>query len=375
MPENCDVLIAGLGAMGSSAAFHCARRGWKVIGLDRFSPPHNLGSSHGQTRIIREAYYEHPAYVPLVQQAYHLWDELEKLSSDRLFQETGGLMIGPETGPLFSGSLLSARQHGLDYEVLSANDLHNRHPGIHPPRNALAVWEPRAGILFPEKCIAAHLKLAREHGASLKLEEPILNWEPVSNGVRVRTEKSEYFAGRMILCAGSWMPVLLGRFSLRLQVERQILFWFNNRQPALFQPESFPVFLLEHAPEQFFYGFPDLGNGVKIAQHHEGEPTTPETVPREVSRNETTFMQNLVAPFLPDLTDPIGSTVCMYTNTASGHFLLDFHPEAPSVLVASPCSGHGFKFSSALGEIMANLIGDGETRFDLSLFRLAAHRS
>ena len=282
-------------------------------------------------------------------------------------------MIGPEDGPLFSGALRSAREHGLDYEVLSAIDLHKRHPALHPAPNALAVWEPRAGILFPEKCIAAHLRMAREHGASLKADEPILDWEPVSNGVRVRTAKSEYRARRMILAAGSWMPALLGKFPAPLRVERQILFWFKNRQPALFGPETFPVFLLEHEKEQFFYGFPDLGNGVKIAQHHQGETTTPENVRREVSITETQFTRGLVAPFLPDLTEPIDSTVCMYTNTASGHFLLDFHPEAASVLVASPCSGHGFKFSSALGEIMANQIGNGETRFDLSLFRITTH--
>jgi sarcosine oxidase len=372
-PKDCDLLIAGLGAMGSSAAFHCARRGWKVIGLDRFSPPHSLGSSHGQTRIIREAYFEHPAYVPLVQHAYELWAELEKLSGERLFHRTGGLMIGPENGPLFSGALRSARQHGLEHQVLSAHDLHKRHPALHPAQDALAVWEPRAGILFPEKCIAAHLRMAREHGASIKLDEPILDWQPVSNGVRVRTAKSEYRAARMILCAGSWMPALLGKFPVPLRVERQILFWFKNRQPTLFGPATFPVFLLEHAPEQFFYGFPDMGNGVKIAQHHQGEATTPETVRRAVSPQETQFMKELVTPFLPNLTDPIESTVCMYTNTGNGHFLLDFHPETSSVLVASPCSGHGFKFSSVLGEIMANLLGDGETRFDLSLFRVARH--
>jgi sarcosine oxidase len=245
---------------------------------------------------------------------------------------------------------------------------------MHPPPNALAVWEPRAGILFPEKCIAAHLRLARQHGASLNLEETVTDWEPTSDGVRVTTSKREYLAGRLILSAGSWMPGLMKQFPVSLLVERQILFWFKNRRPSYFESGSFPVFLLEHAPEQYFYGFPDLGNGVKIAQHHQGERTTPETVRREVSAGEARFVKELVAPFLPDLTEVVDSTVCMYTNTSSGHFLLDYHPDSSSALVVSPCSGHGFKFSSALGEIMANMLGTGETRFDLSLFRLSAHR-
>jgi sarcosine oxidase len=177
----------------------------------------------------------------------------------------------------------------------------------------------------------------------------------------------------MILSAGSWMPGLLREFPVPLLVERQILFWFRNRAATHFKPDTFPVFLLEHAPEQFFYGFPDLGNGVKIARHHEGEPTSPESVRRDVSSGETRAMKELVAPFLPDLSDVIESTVCMYTNTPSGHFLLDFHPSSSSVLVASPCSGHGFKFSSALGQIMADLVSDTEPHFDISLFRCAAH--
>jgi sarcosine oxidase len=373
MPEQFDILIAGLGAMGSAAAFHCARRGWKVLGLDRFSPPHSIGSSHGQTRIIREAYFEHPAYVPPVQQAYRLWAELEKLTGEQLFQQTGGLMIGPESGALFLGALRSAQEHHLAHEILSAKQIHERHPGIHPPPDALGVYEPRAGILFPEKCIAAHLRMAKEHGAFLHAEERVLGWEPFSEGIRVTTTLQEYEARQMVLSAGSWMPELAGNIGVPLSVERQVLFWFKNRQPEYFVPGRFPVFLLEHAPEAFFYGFPDLGNGVKIAQHHQGEPATPETVRREVSAIELQYVKELVVPFLPELTDPIESTVCMYTNTPSSHFLLDFHPASSSVLVASPCSGHGFKFSSVIGEIIANLMDEGETRFDLSLFGLAAH--
>ncbi|HUR47605.1 MAG TPA: N-methyl-L-tryptophan oxidase, partial [Candidatus Saccharimonadales bacterium] len=292
---------------------------------------------------------------------------------ERLFQQTGGLMIGPENGTVFAGALRSAREHRLAHEVLNAQQLRERHPALHAPAGSLAVWEPRAGILFPEKCVAAHLRLAAHHGAVLKSEEPLLDWNPVSDGVIVRSAKGQYHARKLILCAGAWAPELLGDFPVSLRVERQILFWFGNRRPAQFRPDSFPVFLLEYALDHFCYGFPDLGNGVKVAQHHQGELTTPTGVRRDVSTEEIQFMQKLVAPFLPDLTNVVDSTVCMYTNTPSSHFLLDFHPAGRAVLVASPCSGHGFKFSSALGEIMANLVGDGETRFDLSLFRISKH--
>ena len=373
MAENCDVLIAGLGAMGSAAAFHCARRGLKVIGLERFLSPHALGSSHGQTRIIREAYFEDPAYVPIVQQAYRLWAELEQLSGETLFQKTGGLMIGPESGSIFPGALRSAHEHQLAHEVLTADELRKRHPALNPPAGSLAVWEPRAGILFPEKCVGAHLQLAMQHGASLKSEEPLIEWTPVSGGVLVRSAKGEYRSRKLILRDGAWPPELLGNFPVPLRVERQILFWFENRNPPHFKPGSLPVFLLEYALDQFCYGFPDLGNGVKVAQHHQGEPVSPASVRREVNLEEVRFMEQKIAPYMPELTRVSNSAVCMYTNTPSCHFLMDFHPASDAVLIASPCSGHGFKFSSALGEVMANLVGDGESRFDLSLFRIASH--
>lgn len=373
MADRYDIAIVGLGAMGSAAAFHCARRGWKVLGLDQFRPPHQEGSSHGQTRIIREAYFEHPLYVPLIQRAYVLWEELEELTGEKLFQQTGGLMIGQPEGALVAGALLSARTHGLRHEVLSTEELRARYPALRPAPGTVAVWEPRAGILFPEKCIAAHLRMAEENGARIHCGEAVAHWEETSKGVRIRTERGEYEAKQLAFCAGSWLSTLVSALPVALTLERQILFWFRAEAPEQFKPEALPIFIWEYAPEQAFYGFPDVGNGVKVAQHHAGEAAGPGKARRAVTNEEFAQMQSLLRPFLPELREPLHAETCIYTNTPNNHFLLDFHPAHERVLLASPCSGHGFKFSSVIGEVIAKVMGGGESGFDLSLFTLAAH--
>jgi sarcosine oxidase len=372
MPNVFDVAIVGLGAMGSAAAFHCARRGWNVLGLDRFSPPHSYGSSHGQSRIIREAYFEHPAYVPLVQRAYDLWQELEGITGETLFQKTGGLMLGEPNGTLVSGALLSARTHGLAHQVLSTSELRERFPALNAPPGTVGVWEPRAGILFPEKCVAAHLRAAVGRGADLHYNEPVVHWSAKGDSVLIRTDKSEYRARKILFSAGSWVASLVPNLGTMLKLERQILYWFATDQPAFYEPRALPVFIWEHARDQFFYGFPDLGNGVKVARHGGGEHITHDTLQRNVSEHEIQSMHALVQPFLPGLTKSLHAETCIYTNTPNCHFLLDFHPDSRRVLLASPCSGHGFKFSSSLGEVMADLLEKAEARFDLSLFKLAA---
>ena len=363
-----DVLIIGLGAMGSAAAFHLARRGAKVIGLDQFRPPHPLGSSHGETRIIREAYFEDPAYVPLVQHAYKLWDALAQRSAVELFRQTGGLMIGPADGLVVDGSRRSAELHHLPHEVLSAAEVRSRFPALQPAEHMSAVWERRAGILFPERCIAAHLKCAEEEGAVLRYDERVLNWSAGGEGVEVETDSGRYNTAKLVISAGAWASSLVPELQRVLAVERQLQFWFQASTPEVFT--NCPIHLWEHAPGRFFYGFPDLGGGVKIAVHHEGEVTTPDQVRREVSAEEVVQIQERVRLFLPALAGPLLRTaVCLYTNTPDGHFLMDFHPKFRNILVASPCSGHGFKFSSAIGSVVADLLLEGTTAFDLSLFR------
>ena len=369
VPQTYDVIIAGLGAMGSAAAFHLAAAGQRVLGLDRFNPPHTLGSSHGESRIIREAYFEHPSYVPLVQRAYELWDELQQGAHEKLLVQTGGLMIGRPEGVVVSGARRSAEAHGLPFEVLTADDVVRRFPAIRPAEGMIAILEPRAGALFPEKCVAAHLHAAHDAGADLHYDEAVLRWEPHGAGVQVLTAKERYTAGRLVISAGSWVQALLPDLPLQLRVERQVLYWFTAKNPALFRPENCPIHLWEFAPHRFLYGFPDLGTGVKLAIHHEGETTTGDTVQRDVSAPEIEAMRATVRPFFPELEGVVLKTaVCIYTNTRDEHFLIDFHPGHPQVLIVSPCSGHGFKFSSAIGEVVRDLIVKGQSRFDLGLF-------
>lgn len=365
-----DVIIVGLGAMGSAAAFHLVKRGRSVLGLDQFAPPHSFGSSHGQTRIIREAYFEHPIYVPIVRRAYELWDELGREANTRLFVQTGGLMLGSPDGVLVKGTKRSAQTHGLPYETLSAREIRNRFPALCPTEKMVGIFEPRAGILFPEECISAHLGLARKHGAILNLPETVVSWKSVGDGVRVLTSRGEYMAGQLVLSAGSWITSLVPELNLPFTVERQVLFWFGSSDRACFKPERCPIHLWEYVPGKFFYGFPDLANGVKVARHHQGEITSPDKVRREVAVEEVEAMQKLAQPHLPKLDGPlVSAVVCLYTNTPDEHFFIDQHPGCPRVWIVSPCSGHGFKFSSAIGEIVCDLIQGERPRFDLSLFR------
>ena len=370
MTQDYDVIIAGLGAMGSAAVFHLSARKSRVLGLDRFRPPHDFGSSHGRTRIIREAYFEHPLYVPLVQRAYKLWSDLESKSGRKLFLQTGGLMIGKPEGTLVKGALLSAQQHGLEHEVLPAAEISKRFPALEPEKDMVAVREPRAGILFPELAIQSHLDLARVNGAVLRFNEPVASWECDSGTVRVKTATGEYTGRRLLIAAGAWAPELLEKLGLPLKVERQVLYWFAPRsQPELLQPGQLPIFIFEYDARRHFYGFPELGDGIKVAMHHQGAVARPDALDREVKPGEIKAMRELLQRYLSSVNGTLNSTaVCMYTNTPDEHFLLDFHPQCPEVLIASPCSGHGFKFSSVVGEIAANLLTGQETGFDLSLF-------
>lgn len=368
-----DVIVVGLGAMGSAAADHLAARGRRVLGLDRYRPPHTLGSSHGRTRIIREAYFEHPAYVPLVQRAYENWSRLEHDTGQRLLLQTGGLMIGPPQGVLVQGATSSARQHHLTYETLSAEDIRKKFPAYHPSDDMVAIWEPRAGVLFVEKCIEAQLQRAHAQGATLRYEEPVSAWRVRGDGVEVTTPQGKYQAEKVVFSAGPWLEALVPALRLPLTVERQVQFWFKPRAHAQwFSAQNFPVFIWEYEPDRFFYGFPDLGDGVKAAFHHEGRLTTAGTAKRDVEPHEAHALHAVLARRLPQAAgELLDSAACLYTNTPDTHFLIDFHPGHPHVLIASACSGHGFKFASAIGEALADLLIEGRSRFDLGLFRRA----
>lgn len=372
-PNHTDVIVFGLGAMGSAAAYHLARRGRRVVGIEQFTPAHDRGASHGRSRIIREAYFEHPDYVPLIQRAYELWETLQREGGSRLFLPTGGLMIGPEDGTLVRGALTSARTHDLRHELLRSTDLRRRYPAFSVDDDTVAVWEPRAGVLFPEYCVLAHLRAATRAGATLNTEERVLGWEAEDGVVRVETDKAHYAADHLIITAGPWAGAVLRDFGLPLQVERNVMYWFQPADAAPFMPDRLPVYIYEYRPEAFIYGFPQVGrDGAKVAHHHSGELCTPETIRREVSSDEVRRMRDILAHTLPGLSGELLDTAtCMYTNTPDGHFIIDRHPRHRNVTIACGFSGHGFKFASVVGEILAELALYGHTRHPIGLFQVS----
>lgn len=372
-----DVITIGLGAMGSAATYHLAKRGARVLGLDAHARGHTLGSSHGKSRIIREAYFEAPDYVPLVQRAYELWRTLEAESGRALLTVTGGLNLGRPASAMVSGALASARQHNLPYERLTPAEVNARFPGFTLPEDFIGVFEPNAGILDPEACVGAHLDLAAKHGATLRHEEPVTSWTPLPDGVRVETATGQYVASGLVIAAGPWAGEQLAELALPLEIQRVVNVHFAPSRPELYAPDRSPIFLLE-GEEGDYYGFPNLpGQGVKIGRHDLGELCTARTVRRGVDPEEIEALRAVLNRYLPGAAGEVRWTLtCMYTNTPDRHFILDTYPRQPRIAYGAGFSGHGFKFASIIGEILADLAATGATarpieflsarRFDLA---------
>jgi sarcosine oxidase len=367
-----EIGIVGLGAMGSMAALELARRGRKVIGFDRFHPPHAFGSSHGKSRIIREAYFEHPQYVPIVRHAWEKWLALERDSGRTLLTPTGGLMIGAPESTLVGGARRSALEHGLRFEELSPAQVGIRFPMFELSAHEVGIYEERAGVLFPEAAIEAALDLAAQAGAELFFDEPVTLWN-AGETITVRSGVRRASVDRLILSAGAWMAGDLPRTPLGLSTARQTLFWFTPvGDPTLVAPGRMPIFIWEWAPGQMFYGFPDFGDGVKVAIHHHGEPADPDHLRRTVYPGEADPLRAVLATHTPAFNGPLReSAACLYTNTDDGDFIIDRHPGESRVVLASPCSGHGFKIAAAIGEVLADLVEEKPPRFDLSPFRIS----
>ena len=374
--SSYDAVVLGLGAMGSAAAYHLARRGQRVLGLEAHPRGHARGSSHGKTRIIREAYFEAPEYVPLVQRAYALWRELEVESGRYLLTITGGLNIGAPESAFVSGARMSAQLHHLPHEELTSADVAKRFPGFRLPEEIVAVYEPTAGILDPEACVFAHLDCAARHGADIHHSEPARRWSVDGDGVRVETGVGVYTANRLIITAGPWAGEILSDLGLPLRVQRIVNVHFAPVQPELFAPERCPVYLMQ-VPEGDYYGFPALpGQGVKIGRHDIGEVTTPETIRRDVDPDEIAMLRDVLDRYMPGASgDVLWTLTCMYTNTPDRHFILDRHPAHGNVAYGCGFSGHGFKFSSAIGEVLADLATDGASRHDVGFLSAARFSS
>lgn len=355
-----DVIVVGLGGMGSAAAAHAATRGRRVLGLEQFQPAHDQGSSHGRSRVIRLAYFEHPAYVPLLRRSYELWRSLEHLTGRHVLQMTGGLMIGAPDSEVVGGSLRSAREHHLAHEMLDAAAIRRRFPALTPGDGTVALYEQDAGVVFPEEAIRAHLDMAVDNGAHVHFDERVDDWQvSVSGTIEVRTSRGRYEAGRLILAPGSWAAGLFKLAWLPLTVEPQRLYWFEPAGGAApFAADRFPIYIWDLGGGVQFYGFPADDEGrVKVAFFR--SPKIDEVTIREALR-----------PHIPSLAAGtlVDSVSCKYTLTPDHHFVMAPHPDHPQVVIASPCSGHGYKFASVIGEILADLAIDGATRHPIDLF-------
>jgi sarcosine oxidase len=369
---DADVIVAGLGAHGSSAAYRLAARGASVIGFDRFARGHTLGSSGGLSRIIRLSYFEHPDYVPLLRRSWTMWREVERDSGEHLLTETGGLYAGAADGELVAGALASARKHELEHEVLDAAALRKRYPLFDWPAGWQGVFERQAGWLAPERSIETHLRLAEREGARLRFEEPIERWTSTPDGIRVTTATGTVDANRLVIAAGAWTPQLAPSLAPELSVERNVLFWF---EPTA-EREAFarlPVYILDES-DRMFYGFPFVdGQGLKVAGLHFGDRADPDTVDRTASAKDEERVREWLRRRMPLANGARrDAKVCMYTNTPDGHFVIDRLKDDSNVIVASACSGHGFKFASVIGEILSDLVLDGKTRHPISF--LSARR-
>jgi len=372
LARRFDTIVIGIGGMGSAAVHHLARRGQRVLGLERFDIPHTMGSSHGVTRIIRLAYYEHPSYVPLLRRAYELWRELEAEAGERLLHITGSLDAGPAGSQCFEGSRASCLEHDLPHEVLTGAEVNRRFPGYNLPADHLAVLQPEGGYLMSERCIVAHVNAAVAHGAEVHARERVLSWESRADAIRVTTDHGTYEADRLVVSAGAWVGSLVPALQPITSPERQVLAWLQPSRPELFVPSRFPVFNL-FVDEGHFYGFPvETVPGFKFGlYHHLDEQVDPETIDREPNTRDEEVLRQFAERYFPDGAGPtMALRACMFTNAPDEHFILDLHPDDRRVVVASPCSGHGFKFSSVVGEIIADLAETGETRHDIRLFRL-----
>jgi sarcosine oxidase len=367
-----DVIVVGVGAMGSATCYRLAKRGAKVLGLEQFDIPHARGSSHGQSRMIRMAYYEHPDYVPLLRRAYELWHEIEQVSGQKLLHITGGVYMGRSDGEIVAGSLRSARQHGLAHEPLDRAAVAERYPQFQIPDDWSALFEPQAGFLLPERTVAAYAEAALRRGAELHGHEAVTAWRATERAVGVRTTRGEYEADHLVFCGGPWSGKLMSDLGVPLVVTRQVLGWVWPRKPEMFEIARLPVWAIEKTGG-IYYGFPMMPDspGFKLADHSFGTTTDPDRVAREVTVEDERTFQPAIQQYIPDAQgSTLAMRVCLYTHSPDRHFVIDRHPRHDRVTVACGFSGHGFKFASVVGEVLADLALAGGTALPIEFLGL-----
>lgn len=375
MSASYDAIVIGLGGTGSAAAYHLAPRGQRVLGLERYGPAHNRGSSHGGSRAIRQAYFEDPAYVPLLLRAYELWERLAYDAGRELVTVTGSLMLGSERSPIVSGSRHSAQTWGIPHEMLDAREVRRRFRTMTPARDVVGFYEDKAGVVRPEAGVAAHLQLAGHAGVEMHFQEPVIHWDadPHGAGARVVTTDDSYTADRLVICPGAWAPELLACLGLSFRAERYVQYWFDpvvGTRP--YEPGRHPVYAWETGDGQQLWGYPTLDGGrtgVKVSFLSGGSPCTPRTLDRTVRPAEVEIMRGYLRPRVPTLPGALlHASTCMYTSTPDDDFVLSAHPEHPQVTVACGLSGHGFKFVPVVGEILADLVVDGASWHPVDMF-------
>ena len=375
MASRYDAIVVGIGGMGSATVYHLAKRGLNVLGIEQFGIPHEMGSSHGLTRIIRLAYYEDPSYVPLLRRSYELWTQLEQESGEKLFFQTGSIDAGAEESEVFAGSLESCIEH--EHEVLDSQQFTERFPGYRFPSEIKALYQPQGGLLIPEKCITAHVDMAKKHGATIHENERVQGWEISGNGlVAVTTDASTYTAEKLVICGGAWAYKLLPELTNKPIPERQVLIWMETKKPEWFTPARFPVWNAT-VDEGRYYGFPEFNpdgttRGMKFGRwHHRDEIVDPDTLDRNIYPEDEALLRQFGEKYFPDgAGKTLSMKVCMFTNTRDEHWIMQTMPASPQVSVAAGFSGHGFKMASVIGEIMADLAQKGETHHDIDLHRL-----
>lgn len=367
-----DAIVIGVGGMGSAAVYHLARRGLQVLGLEKHAIPHEMGSSHGYSRMIRYTLQEHPSYVPLVRRSYELWHEMEETAGEELMVTTGSIRAGAPDSPFFLNAQEACDLHSIPYEILTASEVNKRFPGYRFPEEISSVYQADGGFLLPERCIVTHVQAAERAGADVHSQETVLDWEVRGDGVQVRTDRDTYTAGRLVVTAGPWAANLVPELAAYAVPERQVMGWFQPKRPELYAAEAFPVFGV-FTEEGRYYGFPSHAvPGFKIGRaHHLLQKVDPDAIDREVHPEDEDILRQVVNRYFPLAAGKLldGKT-CMYTNTPDEHFMIGTLDGQPQVSVAAGFSGHGFKFASVIGEIMADLAQNAATEHDINLFRL-----
>ncbi len=358
---RAQVAVVGMGAMGALSAWRLATRGARVIAFERFRPGHDRGSSHGDTRIFRTAYFESPEYVPLLQRAKTLWRQLEEESGATLLTLTGGLTIGPRNGGLVTGVLASAEQNGIPYRLLDASEMDHLYPQHRISRDEVSVREDQAGFLRPERGVAAAAARAQALGTQVLVDTEVVAIEPSRNGVAIETSRGRFEAEHALIAAGPWTSKLMPGLRLPLKVERQVLAWLAVDDSASFVQERFPIFIREVGTGHFRYGFPTTdGRTIKLGVHHEGSDADPDAIDRDVHDDDLQPVRDFAREYLRGVADEVvQACVCMYTNTPDERFMAISPADLPGVTVLSACSGHGFKFAPVMGELMADAILEG----------------